>query len=106
MSAVDEELLSTLTPEEREAFEASEYDDQEIETIKKIAGEASDDDDADDEQPPKAKPEKIPSLKPAFRDGGTVTAATNRASGAIHPVRDCVPATSRYTTLTRRAATS
>ncbi|MCC8932831.1 acetyl-CoA C-acyltransferase [Rhizobium sp. 'Codium 1'] len=28
-----------------------------------------------DEQPGKAKPEKIPTLKPAFRDGGTVTAA-------------------------------
>lgn len=32
---------------------------------------------ADDEQPPKAKPEKIPTLKPAFRDGGTVTAANS-----------------------------
>lgn len=49
MSAVDEELLSTLTPEERDAFEAGEYDEQEVETIKKIAGEASDEDDADDE---------------------------------------------------------
>ncbi|WP_445810191.1 thiolase family protein [Yoonia sp.] len=28
-----------------------------------------------DEQPAKARPEKIPTLKPAFRDGGTVTAA-------------------------------
>lgn len=28
-----------------------------------------------DEQPGKAKPEKIPTLKPAFREGGTVTAA-------------------------------
>ncbi|GJE42947.1 acetyl-CoA C-acyltransferase [Methylobacterium soli] len=28
-----------------------------------------------DEQPARAKPEKIPSLKPAFREGGTVTAA-------------------------------
>jgi len=28
-----------------------------------------------DEQPPKADPDKIPRLKPAFRDGGTVTAA-------------------------------
>ena len=31
----------------------------------------------DDEQPPKAKPEKIPTLKAAFRDGGTVTAANS-----------------------------
>ena len=30
---------------------------------------------SDDEQPPKAKLDKIPTLKPAFRDGGTVTAA-------------------------------
>jgi acetyl-CoA C-acetyltransferase len=32
---------------------------------------------ATDEQPPKARPEKIPTLKPAFRDGGTVTAANS-----------------------------
>lgn len=30
---------------------------------------------AEDEQPAKARPEKIPALKPAFREGGTVTAA-------------------------------
>ncbi len=30
-----------------------------------------------DEQPPKAKLDKIPTLKPAFRDGGTVTAANS-----------------------------
>jgi len=30
-----------------------------------------------DEQPPKAKPDKIPTLKPAFRQGGTVTAANS-----------------------------
>ncbi len=30
-----------------------------------------------DEQPPKARLEKIPALKPAFRDGGTVTAANS-----------------------------
>jgi acetyl-CoA C-acetyltransferase len=30
---------------------------------------------ASDEQPPKARPDKIPTLKPAFREGGTVTAA-------------------------------
>ncbi|WP_298805202.1 acetyl-CoA C-acyltransferase [uncultured Lentibacter sp.] len=29
----------------------------------------------EDEQPAKARPEKIPTLKPAFREGGTVTAA-------------------------------
>jgi acetyl-CoA C-acetyltransferase len=32
---------------------------------------------AEDEQPGRAKPEKIPTLKPAFREGGTVTAATS-----------------------------
>ena len=30
-----------------------------------------------DEQPKSARPEKIPTLKPAFRDGGTVTAANS-----------------------------
>lgn len=30
-----------------------------------------------DEQPAKARPEKIPNLRPAFRDGGTVTAANS-----------------------------
>ena len=30
-----------------------------------------------DEQPPKASPEKIPTLRPAFREGGTVTAANS-----------------------------
>ncbi|PVZ13853.1 MULTISPECIES: acetyl-CoA C-acyltransferase [unclassified Pseudomonas] len=30
-----------------------------------------------DEQPPKARPEKIPDLRPAFREGGTVTAANS-----------------------------
>jgi acetyl-CoA C-acetyltransferase len=32
---------------------------------------------SNDEQPPKARLEKIPTLKPAFRDGGTVTAANS-----------------------------
>ncbi|NTE68198.1 acetyl-CoA C-acyltransferase [Agrobacterium tumefaciens] len=32
---------------------------------------------ASDEQPGRAKPEKIPTLKPAFREGGTVTAANS-----------------------------
>lgn len=31
----------------------------------------------DDEQPGKARPDKIPHLKPAFREGGTVTAANS-----------------------------
>lgn len=32
---------------------------------------------AEDEQPKRAMPEKIPTLKPAFREGGTVTAANS-----------------------------
>ncbi|RWU18155.1 acetyl-CoA C-acetyltransferase [Pseudomonas alkylphenolica] len=32
---------------------------------------------SEDEQPPKARLDKIPQLKPAFRDGGTVTAANS-----------------------------
>jgi len=32
---------------------------------------------SEDEQPPKARLDKIPTLKPAFRDGGTVTAANS-----------------------------
>jgi acetyl-CoA C-acetyltransferase len=32
---------------------------------------------ATDEQPAKARPDKIPHLKPAFREGGTVTAANS-----------------------------
>jgi len=32
---------------------------------------------SEDEQPGKARPEKIPHLKPAFREGGTVTAANS-----------------------------
>ena len=32
---------------------------------------------SDDEQPPKARLDKIPTLRPAFREGGTVTAANS-----------------------------
>lgn len=77
MSAVDEELLATLTPEEREAFEASEYDDQEVETIKKIAGEASDEDDADDD---------------ADDDGDDESAAPQEGKAAEPPAADDEPA--------------
>ena len=35
---------------------------------------------SEDEQPGKATPEKIPSLRPAFREGGTVTAANSARS--------------------------
>jgi acetyl-CoA C-acetyltransferase len=43
-------------------------------TVATRAGEVSV---VEDEQPRTARPEKIPSLKPAFREGGTVTAANS-----------------------------
>jgi acetyl-CoA C-acetyltransferase len=44
-----------------------------------------------DEQPPKARPDKIPTLKPAFREGGTVTAANSSSisDGAAALVMMC-----------------
>jgi acetyl-CoA C-acetyltransferase len=43
-------------------------------TVKSRKGETTI---ATDEQPGKARPDKIPHLKPAFREGGTVTAANS-----------------------------
>jgi acetyl-CoA C-acetyltransferase len=43
----------------------------------KVSGRGGDVIVAEDEQPGKAKPEKIPSLKPAFAKDGTITAATS-----------------------------
>ncbi|MCQ4320037.1 hypothetical protein [Stutzerimonas stutzeri] len=44
-----------------------------------------------DEQPGKARPEKIPTLKPAFRKDGTVTAANassmSDGAAALIPMR-------------------
>jgi acetyl-CoA C-acetyltransferase len=42
-----------------------------------IKGRAGDRKVEQDEQPLKARPDKIPTLKPAFREGGTVTAANS-----------------------------
>ncbi|MGZ3217097.1 acetyl-CoA C-acyltransferase [Paracoccus sp. T5] len=42
-----------------------------------VKGRAGDSTVAVDEQPGKARPDKIPSLRPAFREGGTVTAANS-----------------------------
>ncbi|GGL53553.1 thiolase family protein [Wenxinia marina] len=42
-----------------------------------VPGRGGDTEVAEDEQPGKARPEKIPHLKPAFRQGGTVTAANS-----------------------------
>jgi acetyl-CoA C-acetyltransferase len=48
-----------------------------------------------DEQPPKARLEKIPTLKPAFREGGTVTAANSSSisdgSAALVMMRESEP---------------
>ena len=42
-----------------------------------VAGRKAETTVAEDEQPLTARPDKIPTLKPAFRDGGTVTAANS-----------------------------
>lgn len=47
---IDQDALATLTPEEREAIEGNDYDDGDLEAMKKIAGDAkASDDDEDDE---------------------------------------------------------
>jgi acetyl-CoA C-acetyltransferase len=71
-SAQDEYALQSLS--NALAAQDSGAFDHEITpvTLKSRAGEVRV---TADEQPAKARPEKIPTLKPAFRDGGTVTAA-------------------------------
>ncbi|APO78664.1 acetyl-CoA acetyltransferase protein (plasmid) [Rhizobium etli 8C-3] len=73
-AAQDNYAIASLTRAQK-AIEAG-YFDEEITpvTIKTGKGELTV---AHDEQPGKAKLEKIPALKPAFRDGGTVTAANS-----------------------------
>ncbi len=56
---------------------------------------------SEDEQPANARPEKIPTLKPAFRDGGTVTAAN--ASSISDGAAALVLAASGATTASVRA---
>ncbi|AJD45308.1 acetyl-CoA acetyltransferase protein (plasmid) [Rhizobium gallicum bv. gallicum R602sp] len=70
----DSYAIASLTRAQK-AIEAG-YFDEEITpvTIKTGKSELTV---AHDEQPGKAKLEKIPALKPAFRDGGTVTAANS-----------------------------
>ncbi|NCF29608.1 MAG: acetyl-CoA C-acyltransferase [Gammaproteobacteria bacterium] len=59
----------------REAISNGSFDSQIVPvTVRSRSGESQV---AVDEQPGKAKPEKIPHLKPAFREGGTVTAANS-----------------------------
>lgn len=68
MSAIDQDALATLTPEEREAIGGSEYDEAELEAMKKIASDADDDDDADaddeDDEDEDAEPSKAPASDP------------------------------------------
>ncbi|MBB4229731.1 acetyl-CoA C-acyltransferase [Rhizobium mongolense] len=73
-AAQDSYAIASLTRAQK-AIEAG-YFDEEITpvTIKTGKSELTV---ARDEQPGKAKIEKIPALKPAFRDGGTVTAANS-----------------------------
>ena len=60
------------------AIEAQDTDafDQEIAPVEMKSGKGMLTIDTD-EQPAKARPDKIPQLKPAFREGGTVTAANS-----------------------------
>ena len=59
----------------QKAIEDGSFDTQIVPvTVRSRAGESEV---SRDEQPGKAKPEKIPHLKPAFREGGTVTAANS-----------------------------
>ena len=55
-----------------------------------------------DEQPGKAKLDKIPTLKPAFRDGGTVTPRMRRRSRTARRARDDAPLGSRAPASRRR----
>ncbi|MNZ96503.1 Acetyl-CoA acetyltransferase [compost metagenome] len=68
----DEYAISSLTRAQQAMAEG--YFAAEIAAVTVKAGKALREVSAD-EQPPKARLDKIPSLKPAFRDGGTITAA-------------------------------
>ncbi|MDQ0559874.1 acetyl-CoA C-acetyltransferase [Rhizobium mesoamericanum] len=72
--AQDRYAVTSLT-RAQEAIDAG-YFDAEITPVAVAAGK-SDQMVSQDEQPGKAKLDKIPHLKPAFRDGGTVTAANS-----------------------------
>jgi acetyl-CoA C-acetyltransferase len=73
--AQDEYALASLT-RAREAQESGAFADEivPVRCARRGGGEAEV---ALDEQPQRARPEKIPQLRPAFRDGGTVTAANS-----------------------------
>ncbi|MDT4813694.1 Acetyl-CoA acetyltransferase [compost metagenome] len=71
-SQQDEYAIASLTRAQQAMAEG--YFAAEIAAVTVKAGKALREVSAD-EQPPKARLDKIPSLKPAFRDGGTITAA-------------------------------
>ena len=72
--AQDAFAITSLT-RAKEAIADGSFDSQiAAVTVRSRAGESQV---SEDEQPGKAKPEKIPHLKPAFREGGTVTAANS-----------------------------
>jgi acetyl-CoA C-acetyltransferase len=73
-AAQDTYAIASLTRAQK-AIEAG-YFDAEITPVTVKAGKGEHTVDRD-EQPGKAKLDKIPTLKPAFRDGGTVTAANS-----------------------------
>ncbi|GAA3080204.1 acetyl-CoA C-acyltransferase [Rhizobium viscosum] len=72
--AQDAYAVTSLTRAQKAITEG--YFDSEIVSVTVKSGKA-DQVASRDEQPGKARPDKIPTLKPAFRDGGTVTAANS-----------------------------
>lgn len=66
----DDDLLDTLTPEERAAMADSDLDEDDLEVVKKIAGEASDEDDDedDDEGDDDAPPQEGKAAEPPAAD--------------------------------------
>ncbi|WP_336488080.1 acetyl-CoA C-acyltransferase [Methylobacterium nigriterrae] len=72
--AQDNYALASLA-RAREATEVGRFRDEIVPVS--VGGPKADRAIAEDEQPAKARPDKIPSLRPAFREGGTVTAANS-----------------------------
>ena len=73
-AAQDEYALRSLT-RAREAIETGRFDDEVVAVT--VKGRGGDTEVGTDEQPGNARPDKIPTLKPAFRKDGTVTAANS-----------------------------
>lgn len=73
-AAQDEYALRSLT-RAREAIETGRFADEVVAVT--VKGRGGDTEVGTDEQPGNARPDKIPTLKPAFRKDGTVTAANS-----------------------------